>query len=60
MSVGFDHIDLEECRKRGIKVGNTPGVLTETTADLVLALLLATARRIPEVRHRNHRVLGQY
>jgi hypothetical protein len=49
MSVGFDHIDMEECRKRGVKVGNTPGVLTQTTADLVLALLLATARRIPEV-----------
>jgi lactate dehydrogenase-like 2-hydroxyacid dehydrogenase len=48
MSVGFDHIDIEECSKRGIKVGNTPGCLDETTADLVLALLLATARRIPE------------
>lgn len=48
MSVGFDHIDMEECKRRGIKVGNTPGVLTETTADLVVSLLLATARRIPE------------
>jgi len=48
MSVGFDHIDMEECRRRGIKVGHTPGVLTETTADLVVSLLLSTARRIPE------------
>eukprot|EP01126_Amoeba_proteus_P060931 TRINITY_DN8122_c0_g1_i2.p1 TRINITY_DN8122_c0_g1~~TRINITY_DN8122_c0_g1_i2.p1 ORF type:complete len:208 (+),score=30.40 TRINITY_DN8122_c0_g1_i2:38-661(+) len=48
MSVGYDHVDMIGCNRRGIKVGNTPGVLTETTADLVLALLLATARRIPE------------
>ena len=48
MSVGYDHIDMAACRKRGINVGNTPGVLTETTAELAMALLLATARRIPE------------
>lgn len=48
MSVGYDHIDLRACEARGVAVGNTPGVLTETTADLTLALLLATARRIPE------------
>ncbi|PRP81783.1 glyoxylate reductase/hydroxypyruvate reductase-like [Planoprotostelium fungivorum] len=48
MSVGFDHIDVKECTRRGIVVGNTPGVLTETTADLVLALTLATCRRINE------------
>lgn len=48
MSVGFDHIDMEECKRRGIRVGHTPGVLTETTADLVVTLLLSTARRIPE------------
>jgi glyoxylate/hydroxypyruvate reductase len=48
MSVGYDHIDMEECKRRGIRVGHTPGVLTETTADLVLSLLLSTARRIPE------------
>jgi hypothetical protein len=41
--------DVEECSKRGIQVGNTPGCLDETTADLVVGLLLATARRIPEV-----------
>jgi lactate dehydrogenase-like 2-hydroxyacid dehydrogenase len=48
MSVGYDHIDVAGCRARGVSVGNTPGVLTETTADLTLALMLATARRLPE------------
>jgi len=47
-SVGLDHVDLEAARARGIAVGHTPGVLTETTADLALALMLAAARRIPE------------
>lgn len=48
MSVGFDHIDVEECKKRSIVVGHTPGVLTDTTADLVVSLLMSTARKIPE------------
>jgi lactate dehydrogenase-like 2-hydroxyacid dehydrogenase len=48
LSVGYDHIDLKACRRRNIAVGNTPGVLTETSADLAVGLLLATARRIPE------------
>lgn len=48
MAVGFDNIDLVEARKRSIIVTNTPDVLTETTADLIFGLLLATARRIPE------------
>lgn len=48
MSVGYDHIDVAACRARGVAVGNTPGVLTDTTADLALALMLATARRFPE------------
>jgi glyoxylate reductase len=47
-AVGFDNIDLEACARRGIPVGNTPGVLTETTADLAWALLMAAARRLPE------------
>ena len=47
-SVGVDHIDLEAATRRGILVGNTPGVLTETTADLAFALLLAAARRVVE------------
>ena len=47
-SVGVDHLDLAAATARGIPVGHTPGVLTETTADLAFALLLAAARRIPE------------
>ena len=48
MSVGYDHVDLPALRARGVALGNTPGVLTETTADLAVALLLAAARRLPE------------
>ena len=46
--VGYDNIDVPACTRRGIPVGNTPGVLTETTADLAWALLLAAARRVVE------------
>jgi len=48
MSVGFDHIDIVTAKERNIVVTNTPGVLTEATADLTFALVLATARRIVE------------
>jgi glyoxylate reductase len=48
MAVGTDNIDLNECARRGIVVGNTPGVLTEATADLTFALILAAARRLAE------------
>ncbi len=48
MAVGVDNIDLPACTRRGIPVGHTPGVLTEGTADLTLALILATARRLYE------------
>jgi len=48
MAVGTDNIDLEAAAARGIPVGNTPDVLTDATADLAFALLLAMARRIPE------------
>src|SRR2546423_3930840 len=48
MAVGFDNIDVAACTARGIPVGNTPGVLTETTADLAFALILAAARRLTE------------
>jgi glyoxylate reductase len=48
MAVGYDNIDVKACMARGIVVGNTPGVLTETTADLAFALLLATARNLVE------------
>jgi glyoxylate reductase len=47
-AVGYDNIDVPACTRRGIPVGNTPGVLTETTADLAFALLMAAARRIVE------------
>lgn len=46
MAVGYDNIDVAAATARGIPVGNTPGVLTETTADFAWALLMATARRI--------------
>ncbi len=47
-AVGYDNIDVTEATKRGIVVGNTPGVLTETTADFAFALLMAAARRVVE------------
>ena len=48
MAVGTDNVDLEAAAERGIPVGNTPDVLTDATADLAFALLLALARRIPQ------------
>jgi glyoxylate reductase len=48
MSVGTDHIDLAAARKRDVVVTNTPGCLTEATAELAFALILATARRLGE------------
>lgn len=48
MAVGFDNIDVREATRRKIVVCNTPGVLTETTADFAFALLLAAARRVAE------------
>ena len=47
-AVGFDNLDVPELTRRRIPAGNTPGVLTETTADLAFALLMAAARRIDE------------
>ena len=48
MAVGFNNIDLDAATRLRIAVSNTPGVLSDTTADLAFALLMATARRIPE------------
>ncbi len=45
---GIDHIDVQTARQRGILVSNTPGTVTEDTADMTMALILATVRRIPE------------
>ncbi len=47
-AVGFDNVDVPACTRRGVPVGNTPGALTETTADLAWALLMASARRVVE------------
>jgi glyoxylate reductase len=48
LAVGYDNVDVPACARRGIAVGNTPGVLTETTADLAWALILAARRRVAE------------
>ena len=48
MAVGLDNIDVDACRERGILVGHTPDVLTETVADTAFALLASVVRRIPE------------
>jgi glyoxylate reductase len=47
-AVGYDNVDLAACRARGIAVGNTPDVLTDATADLTWALLMAAARRLSD------------
>jgi glyoxylate reductase len=48
MAVGYNNIDVEAATRLGIPVSNTPGILTEATADLTWALILAVARRVPE------------
>ncbi|XP_053983140.1 glyoxylate reductase/hydroxypyruvate reductase-like [Hylaeus volcanicus] len=48
MSVGVNHLDLEALKKRNIRVGYTPGILTDATAELTIGLLLATSRRLIE------------
>jgi glyoxylate reductase len=47
-SVGIDNVDVEACRRRGVVVSNTPDVLTDTTAELTIAILLALLRRVAE------------
>jgi glyoxylate reductase len=58
MAAGFNNIDIEAATELGVPVSNTPGVLTDTTADLTWALLLAAARRLPEAH--NYMVAGHY
>jgi glyoxylate reductase len=53
-AVGFDNIVVPDATARGIPVGNTPGILTDATADLAFALLLAAARRITEAERYIH------
>ncbi len=48
VAVGYDNVDVEAARERGVTITNTPGVLTDATADLAIALLLAITRRIGE------------
>jgi glyoxylate reductase len=50
-AVGYDNIDVDAATERGVAVGNTPDVLTDATADLTWALMLAAARRLPEAEH---------
>jgi glyoxylate reductase len=58
MAVGFNNIDVEAATELGIPVSNTPGVLTETTADLTWALLMAGARHVPQAH--DYMVGGRY
>jgi glyoxylate reductase len=58
MAVGFNNIDVEAATELGVPVTNTPGVLTDTTADCAWALILATARRVPQAH--NYMVEGKY
>ncbi len=58
MAVGYNNIDVEAATDLGIPVANTPGVLTETTADFTWAMLMAVARRVPEAH--NYMVAGRY
>lgn len=48
MSVGYNHLQIEELKKRSIRIGYTPDILTDATAELTIALLLATSRRLIE------------
>ena len=50
MAVGYNNIDVAAATAKGVYIGNTPGVLTETTAEFAFALLLAWARRIPQAQ----------
>ncbi len=48
VAVGFNNVDVDACRRRGVVVTNTPGVLTDATADIAMALILMTTRRLGE------------
>jgi glyoxylate reductase len=57
-AVGFNNIDIPAATERGIAVGNTPGVLTDATADMAFALLISAGRRI--VESEKYAVAGQW
>lgn len=48
MSVGYDHVDLASMKKHSVRLGNTPGVLTEAVAEIAMGLIIATTRRFFE------------
>jgi glyoxylate reductase len=52
VAVGYDNVDTDAARERGVRVTNTPGVLTDATADLAIALMLAITRRLGEGERR--------
>src|SRR5215210_2959109 len=52
VAVGYDNVDVDAVRRRGVRVTNTPGVLTDATADLAIALVLAITRRLGEGERR--------
>lgn len=58
--VGYNHVDVEACTKRGVRVGYTPGVVSNATADIAWALLLNTARRIVEGHNNIHSAEWQF
>ena len=60
MAVGYDHLDLDLIKSRGIKVGYTPNVLTEATAELTVALLLTTSRRLFEAANELRKYVFQF
>jgi glyoxylate reductase len=57
-AVGYDNVDVDAAKARGIPVGNTPDVLTDATADLAFALLLAAGRKLPQAAASVHAVSG--
>lgn len=60
MSVGVDHLDLKALKNRNIKVGYTPGILTDATAELTIGLLLATSRRLVEANKAIYKYVLKY
>ena len=58
MSVGTDHIDNRECKKRGVFVVNTPDIASDSAADLTVALVLMTTRRLVEGKKKTYHWTG--
>ena len=60
MAVGYDHLELPAIKQKGIKVGYTPDVLTQATAELTVALLLTTSRRLFEASNQLKRYFKKF